>query len=443
MSRYDFLNYDFNVSNVLSIKDIKYMMEIVNSDLSEIEKAEKLYSFCTYVALNSSYNYYAPSNMVTSNGKLKKNVEKNFNEAAYAFVSLTKLKKIYELYEKKGYAKKFATAYKCSSMDVERRVKKLLIISNILNSNLNIYMKADVAFRYFKNSDDFKRQYSLLIKFGKNDDKLNKVRKQLDNFDLLLVKFKELEKPEIINTVKYVNSFKNEENNIAEINKYATFVIETYVNSNKSYKHKEFLNLLGIDKKMFDYCVSIVEEINPNLYDEYLKKVEVNNKIRYVSNVETINDLANGMNTGMLSTGVAFSNLEFLKRVPFKNDGYFYYTMKDFLERNMPEKKEIIMNYLSSNKYFKYYMFESINLKSLFDKKVKTIYNGVEITNKDNDIIISYIRVNDLPLINAVYYIVRDMYLNGEIDIEELEKKEKATREQRKYKKTILVPSVC
>ena len=48
-----------------TINDLKYMLDIVDSDLSDQDKATKLYAFCSYSSLLSVYvsrKYFEPEN---------------------------------------------------------------------------------------------------------------------------------------------------------------------------------------------------------------------------------------------------------------------------------------------------------------------------------------------------------------------------------------------
>ena len=77
-------------------------------------------------------------------------------------------------------------------------------------------------------------------------------------------------------------------------------------------------------------------------------------------------------------------------------------------------------------------------MKSIY--QVKTIINGVEITNADNDIIIDYLKVNNIPLIYKSYVFARTKYLNGEITAEMVQE-QKAQLELSKVPTKILIPS--
>ena len=104
---------------------------------------------------------------------------------------------------------------------------------------------------------------------------------------------------------------------------YAKFAIGHYIESSESYKENVFLSELGLDKDTFNFCVSTIEVLDVDLYKLFLEKKELNNKIRCVKNSETINNLANGINTGILSDGTQFDLLEFIIRIPFKRSNNF------------------------------------------------------------------------------------------------------------------------
>ena len=63
-----------------------------------------------------------------------------------------------------------------------------------------------------------------------------------------------------------------------------------------------------------------------------------------------------------------------------------------------------------------------------------------EITNTDNDIIIDYLTVNNIPLIHKTYVLARTKYLNGEITAEMVQK-QKEQLELNKIPTKVLIPS--
>lgn len=385
---------------ILRIGDLNYMLDIVNSDLSDKDKATKLYAFCNYHTLLNN----------------RKNNERIIIEDEKARTQLTdiltRLITIYDDYDKKGYFDLSKNPYKCTLAEVELRLMKINEVASIFNSGDTDYNKVEKLLSLFESSEDFRKSYSLFIKFGKNDVRLNSARTALDNFDLLLTKFREYEEKGIVDNVRYVLSIKDYLQNYD----YARFALSHYINSSESYKESEFLKELGLDKDTFDFCVQTIEELDVDLYSKYTEKRELNKKIRCVKNSETIANLAIGINTGLLSDGTPFDLLEFVKRIPFKYSNDFLNTLADFMKRNNSQDFNVIMSYIYSNKLNTPSVFAPLDIKGLYT--TKTTVNGIEITNEDNDVIIDYLKVNNIPVISKTYILARTKYLNGEFTSE-------------------------
>lgn len=413
--------------NILTMQNIKYMLDIVNSDLSNQDKATKLYAYCNYHSLRYNYDLFKDLQG-----------EKDIEKRKILLDSLTRLISIYQEYDNKGYFTLSKNPYKCTLAEIEIRLIKINEVSSILNSNDTDYHKAEKLLGLFDNSESFRKSYSLFIKYGKNDNRLISARQALDEFDLLLTKFRELEQKGIIENTKYVLSIKNYLQNY----NYAKFVISNYISSSESYKENEFLDELGIDKEVFNYCIETIEELDIDLYNKYLEKKETNNKVRYIRNYNTISDLANGIRTGLLSDGTPFELLEFIKRVPFKNSNYFIKAIADFMKRNNHPNFKAIMSYIYTNKLNSSSAFSPLNFKSIYG--TRTIINGIEITHEANNVIIEYLKLNNIPLINKAYVLARTKYINGEITpdtIEQLREDIKSKTDSSKEKPRILIPS--
>ena len=372
------------------MKDVNDMFSIINSDLSEEEKAIKLYSFCNKSSLINNVELYNTLEL--------EQVEK-----------LKELIRIYKDYEDKGLFKSAKNPYKCTLEEIALRLSKINLVFEIINSDDKDYNKVEQLLSLFKSTEEFRKSYALFNKFGKKDERLSSAREALDNFDLLYAKFKEYETKGIVDDVRYILSIQDYLQNY----EYAKFIIEHYIESSESYKESEFLTELGLDKDTFNFCIQTIEELDVDLYRQFLEKKELNNKIRCVKNAETITNLANGINTGILSDGTQFDLLEFTKRIPFKKSNNFVSTLIDFMKRNNPQDMNTIVKYIYSNGLNTPDAFAPLDMKGIY--QVKTTINGVEITNADNDIIIDYLRVNNIPLIHKTYVLARAKYLNGEI----------------------------
>ena len=108
------------------------------------------------------------------------------------------------------------------------------------------------------------------------------------------------------------------------------------------------------------------------------------------------------------------------------------------MKRNNPEDKDTIIKYIYSNGLNKPSAFAPLDLKEIYT--TKTIINGAEITNADNDIIIDYLRVNNIPLIHKTYVLARTKYLNGEITAEMVQEQKEQLKSGKKLVK-ILIPN--
>lgn len=405
--------FNYGTNGILSLKDLSYMFSIINSNLIDEEKATQLYAFCNYSTLSKNYRYYSRLSLEKAN-KIKE------------------LMNIYDEYDKKEYFNLSKNPYKCTLQEIELRILKLKEIAAIIYSNDTDYNKVARLLSFYKSAEDFRKAYSLFIKYGKSDARLDSIREELDNFDALLNKFKAYEEQGIVANINYVMAIQDYIHNY----EYARVVVCSYINSSDSYKESDFLSSLGIDKDKFDFCIQTIEALDVNLYNQYLEKKERNNQLRWIRNSETITNLANGINTGVLSDGTPFELLEFIKRIPFKSNNNFMGTLIDFMNRNNPQDSNIILSYIYNNKLNLPSAFMPLDLKNLYSSK--TIVNGVEITNADNDIIIDYMRVNNIPLVRKAYVLVRAKYLSGEITAEmvQLQKdKSNSTSDRSKLRK--------
>ena len=72
------------------------------------------------------------------------------------------------------------------------------------------------------------------------------------------------------------------------------------------------------------------------------------------------------------------------------------------------------------------------DIESLYE--TRTIVNGVEVTNEDKDIIIDYLRVNNIPVINRTYICTRKKYLDGNFNSKIVEQQKQELTNKQKAK---------
>lgn len=399
---------------ILNISDINYLISIIDSNISDTDKAEKIYTFCNDATIRASIAEY-------SGNHLKKEVEK-----------LKRIQNMYLYYESKGYFEKFKNSYRCTNEELDLRLNKLNELMSIVNSQDTDYNKAEKLLLLYDSLKNLKKSYSLLIRYGKNDSKLDKARIALDNIDKIISTYTEYEEKGILGNIRYMFSVYDYFENYD----YAKFVIDYYISSPDSYITNKFLEELGISKEIFDFCVDTIAELDVDMYNDYLKKKEQNRKINYSHVKFTISDLANGIKTGMLSDGTSFDMLEFFKRIPFKKSEDFMHSLIEFCKRNNEEDYNIIMSYIHKNKLDFSNTFKPLNVKEVYD--TKTIINGVELTNEDKDTIIEYLKSNNIPVVSKTYNCAKIKYINGNITKDMIKKQ----NVKEKSKSKILIPSI-
>lgn len=404
------------ITHMLSIKEINYIYEILNSELDEKEKITKLYNICDYSNVCNSLSYCKLKNSDSREVKL-----------------LTIIKKFYEDKILKEYMQTNKKSYRCSLEEMENRLDKIIEALNIIKSNEKDYEKAYKLYNLYKSSQEFKRSYTYFIKYGEDDDRLDYAREALNNFNDIYNKYIEYENNGIMKDIEYFFRVKDYFINY----NYAKFVVDYYINSENSYKEAIFLPEIGIDKKLFDFCVKTIEELDVKLYKKYLEKKELNNKIRFIRNKKAIQEIAEGIRTGFLPNGEKFDILEFIRMIPFKGKDFVNIIAEFMKSSNMPEFTTI-MNYIYNNKLHLPTAFKEIDIDELYSTKI--IVGNRVLTKEDIDYIIEYLNLNNIIITNKTFTLARNKYLNAEINIKETKYLNKENKKE--YKERILIPSI-
>ena len=169
------------ITHLLTIKEINYMYEILNSELEEKDKIAKLYSTCNYSNVCNSLAYC----------KLK-------NSDSREVKMLTIIKKFYEDKFSKEHMQKNTKCYRCSLEEMELRLDKIVEALSIIRSNEKEYEKAYKLYNLYKSSQEFKRSYTFFIKYGEDDSRLEYAREALNNLDNIYNKYVEYENNGIV-----------------------------------------------------------------------------------------------------------------------------------------------------------------------------------------------------------------------------------------------------
>lgn len=393
-------------------EELDSILKIFNSDLSDLEKSLKVEQIISYKDLKDYISARKVSRLNVSD-----KIVRVFN--------------IYEKFKKNGLFKDW---YKCDTEELQKRMDNLNIIYKALKSNLTEDEKVKIVFEIFKDKTEFNKKYSLLIKFGTNDPRLESAREALNDFDFIsntINSFSDIQ----IKNVRYRREIENilKENNYLDNYLYAEYVIKTYLTDDKSYLKNNFLGNLGINYEIFQYCEELIQFLNPVLHKQYQECVSENNKKRAWAIGMTIRNLVRGINTGYLDDGTEFDILEFYKRVPFKEyEAKFVCTLKDFIWRNIGNENGIystINNYLYQNNITK--MIPASETELI---ETSISYKGVELTPKIIHNVFRYMKVNELPEVMGVYRIVLSKYINNELDFSLLDEQEQQMKSKIKYK---------
>lgn len=305
---------------------------------------------------------------------------------------------------------------KTNFSDVKYNFSKKLVLTmeDIISSDDNIYEKAEKIYLIYPAATNFvNAYYSYLRKKPvyseeKVDEELVAAMRKIISF------YKENEEAGIFLDIQ--NFYKTK--NLREVLEYARFIVLNYINGEYN-SFDEFLKYYEINKQIFEQCIISVEEFDVDLYKKYLlKKEEIREKERKHKQ-EIMHNLYVGITTGALLDGTKFDLLEFIKRLPFKKVGTkFCYEITNFLRKNNPTEEATIMIYIKDNKLDKESFNYALNVNYLY--QTKCVINGREITNEEIDLIIEYLKQNNIPVVNKTYLLAREKYLNNQINLDDV-----------------------
>ena len=388
------MNTVYGQKGILTDEEIKYMELIVNSGIDDFYKALELYSFCNYAVLLKSYNYY-----------------RSINHALY--IRLDHLKNLYNKFDKKGYYDSLKKQYNVNIELIGKKLLQLVEVFESFKSNEIEYIKVKKMLSICNTSKELENIYSLFLKYGKDDTRLIFAKEALDNFDFILKEYRRYENGEIYDKINYVS----QNIDYFEGYKYSKFVIESFIDFDAQNNSISFLESLGIDDKIFEFCISCVEELDVDLYNKYILKKANNSFLEIKNKIRIMNDIAYGIKNGVLPNGKLFDLIEFIKMVPFKYNKDFTESIKNFIINNNYENYYIIMKYIYNNKVDEV-LTKRVNISNTC-KSTKHL----QIDSADLDAIINYLNYYNIPINKKTISVARSRYLKGELTIEESSEK--------------------
>ena len=283
-------------------------------------------------------------------------------------------------------AKNKVFLYRMEETVVKERLARLKTIVDILDSDMCEYEKAYEIAKIYDSPEKFRMAYSIINKYGQEDPRFDGY---ISRFSEIYSKLMHYQENGVLDSVKYVIKYEDYFNSF----KYAKFVVTHYLEGN----FKEDINLLyddlGIDEQTFKYCLKVVAELEPSLFEKYESFRKENRYAKYYRCVANLKDIANGIRTGKLSDGTVFDVVEFWRLLPFKYSngrkkdfniyreinpnvefvaGNFPRQVEVFTRAVMPEDSQLIMDYMRDNAITGYEDVTERQLRHLYSRAVIT-----------------------------------------------------------------------
>ena len=286
-----------------------------------------------------------------------------------------------------------------------------------------IYSKENIYDKVYKLGQIYESAIEILIEFKdlekyKDDERIMPIR---DRVRWVASIYRGIENRHLFDAVNYYHDNKE----FFEDYSCASYFVKSYVKDVDSYNTKKFLDKAGLNKLEFDRFLKVVDELDADLYSEYLKKADENSLVRKSIVIEKINNLKEGITTGYNKDGEEFDAIDVLKNVPFyeidqaneiikdfelKNASTIDMKMKKVLEAVCPEEKDLIwktlVKYKLNNGGSSLNENETLNTNFIDG-------NGRELTMDDKHNILNFIKDNELPELWQSFIIVKQKYLEG------------------------------
>ena len=246
-----------------------------------------------------------------------------------------------------------------------------LLEANIIrkNTNMNMMEKYPKLFDIHKTSDDFYDDYY-------------RVR------DFLEYTPNEILKKEVYDTICYIDSLYNKHEVSTARDKYfrnyynqnpleAIKIIIDFISDDNINHISSYLSSKGIVVAEYENAVRVVSKVDSYIYKQYEDKIKWLEETKYERACKNLKEIALGIETGYLSDGTIFDALEFYRLVPFKyskgirtdfasfheknpsvsayiGDDNFYKRIQSFTRGALPDKSDIILDYMRKNRFNSY-----------------------------------------------------------------------------------------
>ena len=384
----------------ISRKDIVSAYKYINSPKSDKEKDNyllKIFAKIDFDRLRSQYaNYKIEIKMI-------REIEARFNKINEVKEESTSL----ELLSSKEIS--FNKTYKITNAELKLRIAKLEEIGKCFERTNNDLILADTLYKHYKSPSKILTDFSLMIKYGSEDSRLDSIRSYFAHLMYYSSKLEEYIKN---GTVKHINGLIKEENrlnNIKDFNIYAEYILQEYMKSDEYWLYR-FQNQYGISWDDYAECKLWVKENNPVLFDAYMIEKDKKEKQRIQAVKCTFDILAEAIVNGYFSDGTKLDKLEYLKRTPIKSFNINQDSINFMRIHNDPNVLKTIDNYLSQNG-INHYCFQSIDIDSL--KVYGYPIGGTLLLKDDIDVIVHYLYERKVRICKETFREAVKMYING------------------------------
>ena len=318
----------------------------------------------------------------------------------------------------------------------ELKANKLKRIVEIICSNLEDFDKAYQLYGIYKSASLFKSAYSVIYRRERDNELFKGNIEYYDTICNLYSNYEALGYFEAASVIKKIEKYL--------INYHiAVNIINSYMLLDFNYDFLRFLIENNITENEFKFYLKTIEVLNPKLYKQYQDKYEENMKKRYLDCIERCKNVANGIRTGYLLDGSKFDILDYWRLMPFKDrSGTDFFECKcfhddlkysptwlnriyNFAKLTISDDAQVIYDYARENNLWKSNKATELDLKRLFAKIIiqKKIVIGkkeydivTELSLKDFNDIIDYMKNNDIPLMIESFLLVFNKYVNREIN---------------------------
>ena len=212
--------------------------------------------------------------------------------------------------------------------------------------------------------------------------------------------------------VNYINGLKQDNEDF----KYAKVILMEYLRSKTPVDLKSFFLSEGYDEEFLKYSLELANTFDVDLYKTVLD-VEQEKKLIFIQESydkysENMNNIFTGIRTGYNRDNTRFDMVDFWCNIPFKGNRNSYSTMIEFIATYYPDKVAKMMQFLTKNKVTPDQFEGEFDPNSLYSNNYLVFIGKRQITDEDNDIMLEFMRLNNIPMLRRAYNDIRKKYVS-------------------------------